>query len=97
MSCDSSGARLRSAPGGDQDTRGLEGVGLLRQDVLHADETPVAMLEPGHGKTHRAYLWSYGTTAFESGAGLQNDCRIAGSRWPRSSRAVAGRIANPSG
>jgi hypothetical protein len=30
---------------------------LLRQPVLHADETPVAMLKPGHGKTHRAYLW----------------------------------------
>ena len=27
---------------------------LLRQPVLHADETPVAMLKPGHGKTHRA-------------------------------------------
>jgi len=26
---------------------------LLRQGVLHADETPVAMLKPGHGKTHR--------------------------------------------
>jgi len=35
---------------------------LLRQPVLHADETPVAMLKPGHGKTHRAYLWSYCTT-----------------------------------
>src|SRR5437867_13296049 len=23
--------------------------------VLHADETPVAMLKPGNGKTHRAY------------------------------------------
>jgi transposase len=37
---------------------------LLRQPVLHADETPVAMLKPGHGKTHRAYLWSYCTTRF---------------------------------
>jgi transposase len=37
---------------------------LLRQGVLHADETPVAMLKPGHGKTHRAYLWSYCTTQF---------------------------------
>ena len=37
---------------------------LRRQDVLHADETPVAMLKPGHGKTHRAYLWSYCTTQF---------------------------------
>lgn len=37
---------------------------LLAQPVLHADETPVAMLKPGNGKTHRAYLWSYCTTAF---------------------------------
>jgi len=37
---------------------------LLRQPVLHADETPVAMLKPGHGKTHRAYLWSYCTIPF---------------------------------
>lgn len=38
---------------------------LLSRPVLHADETPVAMLKPGHGKTHRAYLWSYGSTGFD--------------------------------
>jgi transposase len=32
---------------------------LLKHDVLHADETPVAMLKPGLKKTHRAYIWSY--------------------------------------
>jgi transposase len=37
---------------------------LLKHSVLHADETPVAMLKPGHGKTHRAYLWSYCTTRY---------------------------------
>jgi transposase len=37
---------------------------LLKHSVLHADETPVAMLKPGKGKTHRAYLWSYCTTAY---------------------------------
>ena len=37
---------------------------LLRHEVLHADETPVAMLKPGAGKTHRAYLWSYCTTTY---------------------------------
>ena len=37
---------------------------LLKHSVLHADETPVAMLKPGQGKTHRAYLWSYCTTAY---------------------------------
>jgi transposase len=38
---------------------------ILTRPVLHADETPVAMLKPGLGKTHRAYLWSYGTTVFD--------------------------------
>jgi transposase len=37
---------------------------LLRQDVLHADETPVQMLSPGKGKTHKAYLWAYSATQF---------------------------------
>jgi len=27
--------------------------------VLHADETPVPQLDPGAGKTKRAYLWAY--------------------------------------
>lgn len=39
---------------------------LLRLPVLHADETPVAMLAPGTGKTHRAYLWAYTSGAFET-------------------------------
>ena len=39
---------------------------LLREAVLHADETPVAILKPGHGKTHRAYLWSYCSTGMSA-------------------------------
>jgi len=39
---------------------------MLAHRVLHADETPVPMLDPGSGKTHRAYLWSYCTGQFES-------------------------------
>ena len=38
---------------------------LLQHCVLHADETPVQMLKPGDGKTHRAYLWAYAPGAFE--------------------------------
>jgi transposase len=38
---------------------------LLERSVLHADETPVAMLDPGKGRTHRAYLWSYSSTQFD--------------------------------
>ena len=39
---------------------------LLQESVLHADETPVAMLKPGNGKTHRAYLWSYCSTSMSA-------------------------------
>ena len=38
---------------------------ILQHRVLHADETPVQMLKPGDGKTHRAYLWAYAPGAFE--------------------------------
>jgi len=38
---------------------------ILQHRVLHADETPVPMLKPGDGKTHRAYLWAYAPGAFE--------------------------------
>jgi transposase len=40
---------------------------LLRQGtVLHADETPVQQLDPGRGKTKRAYLWAYRSNALAS-------------------------------
>jgi transposase len=38
---------------------------LLSRPVLHADETPVPMLKPGLGRTHRAYLWSYSTSEYD--------------------------------
>lgn len=38
---------------------------VLAATVLHADETPVQMLKPGAGKTHRAYLWAYAAGRFE--------------------------------
>jgi hypothetical protein len=41
---------------------------LLRQrSVLHADETPVKQLDPGAGKTKRAYLWSYRSNDLDTG------------------------------
>ena len=43
-------------------------VELLKQGhILHADETPVQQLDPGAGKTRRAYLWSYRTNVFDTG------------------------------
>ena len=38
---------------------------LLTRPVLHADETPVPMLKPGLGKTHKAYLWSYASSEYD--------------------------------
>lgn len=32
---------------------------LLTEPILHADETPVTQLDPGAGKTRRAYLFAY--------------------------------------
>jgi len=41
---------------------------LLRAcTVLHADETPVRQLDPGAGKTRRAYLWAYRTNGLHTG------------------------------
>lgn len=40
---------------------------LLERQVLHADETPVQQLDPGSGKTIRAYLWAYRSNALETG------------------------------
>ena len=37
---------------------------MLEQKVLHADETPLPMLDPTKGKTHRAYLWAYATSSY---------------------------------
>ncbi|WKB52874.1 IS66 family transposase [Eleftheria terrae] len=51
---------------------------MLTHRGLHADETPVPMLDPGGGKTHRAYLWSYCTGQFEDSRIVVYD--FAGSR-----------------
>lgn len=40
---------------------------LLRERrVLHADETPVPQLDPGQGKTKKAYLWAYRSNDLET-------------------------------
>jgi len=40
-------------------------IAMFQSAVLHADETPVAMLKPGNKKTYRAYLWAYAPGGFE--------------------------------
>jgi len=61
---------------------------LLRHEVLHADETPVQMLAPGKGKTHRAYLWVYSTTQFSDLKAVVYD--FANSRAGEHARAFLG-------
>ncbi|WP_271192645.1 IS66 family transposase [Agromyces luteolus] len=43
---------------------------LRERGSLHADETPVQQLDPGKGKTRRAYLWSYRSNDLEGGPPL---------------------------
>jgi len=40
---------------------------LLQGGTLHADETPVAQLDPGSGKTRKAYLWAYRSNDLQPG------------------------------
>lgn len=43
---------------------------LLQGDTLLADETPVPQLEPGSGKTRKAYLWAYRSNDLQPGPRL---------------------------
>jgi transposase len=40
---------------------------LLQGDSLHADETPMPQLDPGSGKTKKAYLWAYRSNDLQPG------------------------------
>lgn len=48
---------------------------ILQHGVLHADETPVSMLEPGKKRSHRAYVWTYSTTRYADLPGVVYDFR----------------------
>ena len=57
---------------------------ILAHGVIHADETPVRLLAPGKGKTHRAYVWVYRTTDFVSQRAVWFDfCMGRGGEYPR--------------
>jgi len=56
---------------------------VLQSSVLHADETPVAMLDPGRGKTKRAYVWTYARGGFNSIPGVVYEfCLGRGAQYP---------------
>ena len=50
---------------------------ILGARVLHADETPVALLDPGAGKTRKAYVWAYARGAFDPVPGVVYDFCIS--------------------
>jgi hypothetical protein len=41
---------------------------LRQRSSLHADETPVPQLDPGNGKTKKAYLWAYRSNDLQPGS-----------------------------
>jgi len=56
---------------------------VLSAAVLHADETPVRMLDPGAGKTAKAYVWAYARGEHDSTPGVIYDfCTGRGSKYP---------------
>lgn len=56
---------------------------ILGARVLHADETPVSLLDPGAGKTRKAYVWAYVRSAFDKIPGMVYDfCISRAARHP---------------
>lgn len=56
---------------------------VLSSSVLHADETPVAMLDPGAGKTKKAYIWAYARGELDAQQGvIYKFCPGRGSQYP---------------
>lgn len=56
---------------------------VLGAAVLHADETPVNMLDPGSGKTKRAYVWAYARSSFDALPGVVYDfCIGRAAKYP---------------
>lgn len=56
---------------------------ILAAPVLHADETPVNMLDPGAGKTAKAYVWAYARGEHDALPGVIYEfCTGRGSKYP---------------
>ena len=56
---------------------------VLGSRVLHADETPIGLLDPGAGKTKKAYMWAYARGALGAEPGVVFDfCLGRGGQYP---------------
>ena len=57
---------------------------VLNSRGLHADEIPVALLDPGAGKTRKAYVWAYARSQHDPKPGVVYDfCTGRGPQYPR--------------
>lgn len=56
---------------------------VLSAAVLHADETPIPLLDPGAGKTRKAYIWAYARSQLDAQPGVIYDfCAGRGAQFP---------------
>ena len=56
---------------------------ILSGRVLHADETPIPLLEPGSGKTKRAYIWAWARSHHDPNPGVIYEfCLGRGAQYP---------------
>jgi hypothetical protein len=56
---------------------------ILSAAVLHGDETPVPLLDPGKGKTARAYIWAYARGELDPHQGVIYEfCTGRGAHFP---------------
>jgi transposase len=56
---------------------------ILGARVLHADETPVPLLDPGSGKTKKAYVWAWARSHHDPHPGVIYEfCLGRGSQYP---------------
>ena len=56
---------------------------VLGARVVHADETPIGLLDPGGGKTKKAYMWAYARGAFDPEPAVVFDfCAGRGGKYP---------------
>jgi transposase len=56
---------------------------VLSSPVVHADETPIDLLDPGAGKTKTAYMWAYARGAFDPEPAVVYDfCPGRGGKYP---------------
>ena len=57
---------------------------VLECRVLHADETPIPLLDPGAGKTKRGYIWAYARSHHDPNPGVIYEfCPGRGAQYPQ--------------